>query len=334
MGYRENIYLNLYCDEVKEIRLEILGTGEIENWTYIGILIVPEHISLKLFKDLSNLRCLADTRQNWTNCKRKCIYHDKNNTEIHYSQINNTIKYRIADRWVEYWLADSELIYYYILGVNTIKLDKDRFGPKEQQDKEITIYNRFFRTALQGSLNLYFGRENNIIVKNIFHDKGSGENHHYFPWHSIYKTEKEYDNIKFENKKIEFIDSDHRNPEGHKYHSQFIQLMDIILGCYVNCLHNNSTNKNKLNLAEKSYKLVNRIINNPYNKNSRYKYFKRQSIQFFPKYNLSGLNENDLEYQLKRKNNFNNNRPLLIESYATGQLSFLDDMLSIHNIGK
>lgn len=329
MNKKENLYLDLYCDEVKDCKLKILSTNEIQNWTYIGILIVPDYISSKLFTDINNLRCLSDTNENWGNCSRRCKYHEKNNTEIHYSQISNTIRYKIASRWVDYWLNDRELIYYYILGINTNKLDKQKFGPKEQQDRGTTIYNRFFRTALQGSLNWYFGKDKNIIIKNIYHDKGNSEKHQFFPWHAIYKTEKECNNIKFKNDSIQFIDSDHRKPEGHPYHSHFIQFIDIILGCYVNCLHKNSKAKNKLELAKKSFKLIKRIVENPFNKNSRYNYYKRQSIQFFPRYDLSELDEDSLEYQLKQKDNFYYNRPLLIENVATGQLSFLNDIQSI-----
>ncbi len=328
MNKKDNLYLNLYCDEVKNCRIKIRSTNEIQNWTYIGILIVSDHIQSKLFTDINNLRCLADKAQNWNNCNRNCIYHEKNNTEIHYNKTDNTIKYKIAKRWIDYWLEDRNLIYYYILGINVNKLDKQNFGPKEQQDRGSTIYNRFFRTALQSSLSWYFGKNKNIIVKDIFHDKGNGEEHQYFPWHSIYKTEKEYDNIKFQSNNINFIDSDHRKPTGHPYHSHFIQFIDIILGCYVNCLHKNSTNENKLNLAIKSFDIVKRIIENPFNKNSKYNYHKRQSIQFFPRHNLIGLDKNSLEYRQKQKDNFYGGRPLLIEQEITGQLSFLNDMLS------
>ncbi|SHD77513.1 hypothetical protein [Schnuerera ultunensis] len=329
MNKKENLYLDLYCDEVKDCRLEIKSTGEIQSWTYIGILIVPDYISTELFTDINNLRCLSDSNQNWESCQKNCKYHERNDTEIHYNKVGSTIKYKIASRWVDYWLNDKNLIYYYILGIDTNKLDKQNFGPKEQQDRNTTIYNRFFRAALQSSLNWYFGKDKNIIVKNIYHDKGNSEEHQFFPWHPIYKTEREYDNIKFQNTTISFIDSDHRKATGHPYHSHFIQFIDIILGCYVNCLHKNSINENKLNLAIKSFDIIERIVKNPFNKNSKYNYYKRQSIQFFPKHDLIGLDENSLEYQKKRKDNYYYNRPLLIEQEATGQLSFLDDMLSL-----
>lgn len=323
---KKTINVSLYCDEVKDCRLKNLNTNEVQNWTYIGILIVPKDMSSKLFVDITNLRCLSEEPQNWWNCYKHCGFHERNNTEIHYNKTGSTNKYRIAKRWVNYWLNDKELIYYYILGIDTNKLDKSQFGPKEQQDRDSNIYNRFFRTALQGSLNWYFGKETNIIVEEVYHDKGDGENHLYFPWHSIYKTEKDYDNISFKNTNIAFIDSDHRNEEGDSYHSHFIQFIDLILGCYVNCLHKNATNRNKLDLAKSSYKLVKRIIKEPYNKNSRYNYYKRQSIQFFPKENLVGLDESSLEYKKKQENNFYHMRPLLIEEEATGQQSFFNDM--------
>ncbi len=321
---QKSITLNLYCDEVKECPLKISQLDVYEKWSYMGMLIVPEFISDDLSKDLFNLRCLADPPRVWGSCSNYCKYHEQNNSEIHYEETNNTIKFKIARNWVQYWVKDKEKIYFYILGINLSKLDLNKFGPKEQQDRHSTIYNRFFRTAIKKALKRFFAEYDIIMVDNIYHDKGNLEDHEYFSWHSIYKLKSEEDKIYFNNSQIVFLDSDHRSKNGDPVHSQFIQLIDIILGCVVNCLHYNSTNKNKYELASIAYEIAHIIIQRPNNKNSRYNYFKRQAIEFFPKEDLRGLDENSLEYKFKRVNQFYTNRKLLIEEHRIGQISFFD----------
>jgi hypothetical protein len=66
----------------------------------------------------------------------------------------------------------------------------------------------------------------------------------------------------------------------------------------MNCLHVNSKNKNKLNLAKQSYPLVSRLIRAPYNPRSRYNYYRRQAIEFFPKESLKGLDERQFGVQV------------------------------------
>lgn len=320
----KSIVLNLYCDEIKEYPLKIQCFNVSEKWTYIGILFVPEFSLKKLYNDFTNLRCLSQQPKQWGSCTTHCPYHDLNDTEIHYQSVDESTKYKIASNWIDYWLNDREKIYFYILGINLTKLDWNKFGPRNQKDKHTIIYNRFFRTALKGALKTYFGAYDTIIIQNIFHDRGNAEYHKYFPWHPIYKLQSEEDKIYFVNEQIKFINSDHRESDGDPVHSQFIQFIDIILGCFANCIHLNSINKNKYSLAVKAFPLVSRIIKRPENPNSRYKYYKRQMAQFFPKENLKGMDEKSLEYKHKRFSQFYTFRELAIEREINGQLSMFD----------
>lgn len=326
MSHNEVIVLNLYCDEIKECPFKIPYLNINEKWTYIGILIVPKLISERFYRDLINLRCLSQPPNPWDSCLNKCKYHDLNNTEIHYQNTDDTTKYKIASKWIDYWINDKENVYFYILGINLSKLDWERFGQRGQYDKHTNMYNRFFRTALKSALKTYFYSYDKIIIENIFHDKSEGENHPYFPWHSIKKIDSEENKIYFSEKDIVFISSDHREPIGDPIHSQFIQFIDLILGCFVNSLHFNSKNKNKYSLADQAYPLISRIIRKPDNPNSKYKYYRRQMLQFFPKENLKGMNEQSLEYKIKWLSQFYHERKLLIENEITGQTSLFDNL--------
>lgn len=313
------VYVNLYCDEIKECVLKLPLSDTNHKWTYMGLLIVPDCKAQQIYKELVNLRCLANPKRKWGDCKEECKWHAKNNTEVHYQKLDNSIKYQIASKWVQYWLADRENIYFYILGLDLTNLDRDRFGPSSQQDRHSTIYNRFFRTAITKSLKSYFAAYDRIIVQDIYHDRGNQEHHKYFPWHAIFKINEQDEKVYIASDSIRFIDSDHRKEDGHDIHSHFIQFIDIILGCVMNCLHLNSTALNKLALAKESFKLVEKLINNPGNINSPDKYVGRQKIEFFPKRHLRGLDENSLEYQVLKLDQFYTQRPLMIESEITGQ---------------
>ena len=58
MNNEKNIVLNLYCDEIKEYPLKISLTTTFEKWTYLGIYCTD--LFRIVFKDLLNLRCLAN----------------------------------------------------------------------------------------------------------------------------------------------------------------------------------------------------------------------------------------------------------------------------------
>jgi hypothetical protein len=91
----KEISVNLYCDEIKECKLKLPLMKNTEKWTYMGILIVPDSISTRLYTDLVNLRCLAEPPKIWNSCEAKCKWHDKNNTEIHYQGVDESIKYKL-----------------------------------------------------------------------------------------------------------------------------------------------------------------------------------------------------------------------------------------------
>jgi len=313
------ITVTLYCDEIVNGRLEddVLG-GEPEYWDYIGILVVPESKYEALLKKLLNARCLNEDNEVWEGCESKCKWHSDNNTEIHYAELDSTKKYKVACSWIDFLLENGKqdwgLIYFYILGLNRSKLDLEKFGPANQQNRDITIYNRFFRTAVQKSTKSLFHKFDRIIIEDIYHDAGSGEDHEYFPWHAVWKLGWEDEKLRFNCNEITFINSDHRKSDGDPAHSHFIQFIDLLLGSTFNVLHYASSNPNKLDIALRAKELLgDRLIRSPSNKNSRYHYFGRQRIEFFPRENLSNYGVDSIIYQMKRLDNFYTKREPRIE---------------------
>lgn len=74
------------------------------------------------------------------------------------------------------------------------------------------------------------------------------------------------------------------------------------------------TNRDKEALAEKCLPLIERLIEKPNNKNSRYKYVGRQKIDFFPKHDMKYTDKNSLEFQYRRLDSFYTKRVLRLKN--------------------
>lgn len=266
---------------------------------YLGIacLFVPTSYKPTLSNKLSKLRCLHNEPTKWSwnykDCKNECKeqYHNINNFEIHSTKIENNMaksKLRIYRRWAKFIANHNKhqkdknrLLYFNILYVDLDKLDFDKFGV----DKDTTnIYNRFYRTVLLSAKSFYF-KDQNIIIKNIYHDNADEkEKHDYFKWHVIdYLNSKKRVDIKTD--EITFINSNHRAYEDKesKENAQLIQLIDLILGLSNQILFQPSRSKNKIKVANDFYPLFKRLWNRPYNPNSSYNYLRSQQVSIFPK---------------------------------------------------
>ena len=266
---------------------------------YLGIacLFVPTSYKATLSNKLSKLRCLHNKPTKWSwnfkDCKNECKeqYHNINNFEIHSTKIENNMaksKLRIYRRWAKFIANHNKhqkdknrLLYFNVLYVDLDKLDFDKFGV----DKDTTnIYNRFYRTVLLSAKSFYF-KDQNIIIKNIYHDNADEkEKHEYFKWHVIdYLNSKKRVDIKTE--EITFINSNHRDYDdiGFKENAQLIQLVDLILGLSNQILFGLSRSKNKIKVANDFYPLFKRLWNHPYNFNSSYNYVRSQQVSIFPK---------------------------------------------------
>lgn len=284
---KKEIHLDIYVDESKDRKYEINNKKEVID--YIMIMAVPTDKKISLYQKINNARCLNTPSNVFEKCVENCKYHLENNREIHYTNIQRENgKYKIADRWLDILLNnnfnDERSIYFNVLGIIESNLDISLFGDERQFGN---IYTRFFRTALLRLLKM-FNNYDKIIIEHIYHDKTTEmENHKYFKTSSIKKISMQelvssHDKIKFNIDKIEFIDSDHK--KGLQIESQFIQFVDIILGLTCNVIHNDAKNIAKVKLTEKIYPLISRILDKKQylNKNSKYNYFNKQTIGFFP----------------------------------------------------
>lgn len=334
------IHLDLYVDESKN-RTYTNFDGNIETITYIMIMAVPKNKKDKLYQKLNNARCLSEKQKIFDKCNENCKFHCENDGELHYTEIQkkNNVKYKIANRWLDILLEnnlnDEKSIYFNTLGIIESNLDINRFGTEKQFGN---IYCRFFRSCLLRLIAM-FKEYDQIIIDNIFHDKTTEmETHPYFNTNAIKQIRMQQlfeDNRKtfFETNQIEFLDSDHH--KGDAINSQFIQLVDIILGRSLNAIHNTATNNAKKELSFKIKPLIERILSNSNvfaKMNSNYHFFNKQSISYFPKISKEEFEENVKGYYtkeinfdklLENANYFSNTKQLLLKE-KTGQLSLFN----------
>jgi hypothetical protein len=286
----ERLDLEVYSDEI----LEVVDPRDGTKWIYIGILFIPLDKKETCLKILKNHRCIkhGDWSDNKHECLHPCEYHENNNTEVHYKEVHRSdARFKIACKWIKFISSDAcakgnKMIFFNILGINLTNLNLDRFG--SDSDRVLTIYNRFYRTALLGGLKYFFKKYKTIIIHKIYHDEGSQKNHKYCPWHSIYKINIQTENIFVLVDEIEFINSDHR--VSSKDESQFIQLVDILLGAVYSCLHNNSKKHQKKKLGylfkptletlldRRKHECSDRKVGRYYQSN----YFRTYQVSFFP----------------------------------------------------
>jgi len=339
---RSKIFLEIYCDEITRIE----DKNDKSVWMYLGALFVPVTKKYELLNRLLNLRCVGYGSWHWdeSDCPHKCGYHDRNNTEIHFKEIHrHRSKFEIAKRWLEFLIEENNkndlgLVYFYILGIELSKLNLERFG--EDKGRDLNIYNRFFRTLISGGVKYFFGEYNSIVIGNIYHDKGSQEEHEYFPWYTPYRLNISEDNIRVINDEVIFVDSDHRNYPTEdgidlSHESQFIQFIDLILGSIHCCLHASATRKEKIELALIIKPLLERLMNRPQNKNSSYHYYKKQQIQFFPRRMISEFSVKvvkqldlvDSTSDIKRlySDNFYTKRPIKLRDLSQSTLDCFND---------
>jgi len=296
--------VNIYADEVQN-RTD-LNTGN--KWHYIGLVI--EDLEIPLLPEIKELRYCNNFDQTST-------FYSKNDVPVHWVDISSADQKNILKRWFSYicnpdqkvWKYGNEFelkssvntFRFYMFGLNSTKLNDSEF---DDSDDFCSKYNRFFRSAVLSSLKFYFPKTE-ITIKNIYHEEGPQENNEYFPWYSIYKV-KQDPLINIEKDEVEFLPKNHQEDE----RSNILQLCDSILGASVNILHgvdDGVRSLNKEEIIDLFFPLFERLILNPYNKNSSYKYFKRMAVDFFPK------EKTELGDFARYKNQFYKERPLQYE---------------------
>lgn len=318
--------LEIYSDEIKRVKLELDGS----TWMYLGALFLPLGAKEYYLNMLNNQRCIKneDWQQDGKLCPHPCGYHEKNNTEIHYKRLQGSnARFRIAENWIKNIICrvpvgHNRRLYLNILGLDLSKMDLQLFG--EDNNRDMVIYNRFYRTLLLSGIN-YFLKDYKIIINDIYHDIGEQSSDKLFPWHSIRKIGIENEKVTILHKEIKFIDSDHR--KSNMQESNFIQLLDLALGATFCCLHNPSDADNKRKIGKAFKPTLKKLLDRKKAPNScaligeyyESKYRRTYQVSFFPKDKTetgNDLSQFDISREQKddlfKRNGFYYDRPIIL----------------------
>lgn len=289
-------FVRLYIDEIRTAR-----NAAGERWSYIGVLAVPVPLHTDVLVSLQEDRELAGYAG-------EVHFHDLKNRSD--AAIHNK-KALLARRWAERVVHDDrKAFHFHLFGVNRDVLNLDAFGPGWQQERN--VYNRFFRAALLGALEYFFGSRG-IVVVQVFHDTTAYEHDDMFYTHAIETISRTHARIHFIRSAISFIDSDHRAEERHPEHSHLMQLCDVLLGGFALCLDARTSKAGCREVAEVLLPVAERLTDprRHRNPNSQYRYHRRLSFGFFPESPIASTGRDAL--QGVRPSAIYINRPLLLK---------------------
>lgn len=297
--------VRLYADEVKEF-----SNKAGENWMYIGLVAIPENLIAKALDYLNEDRTDADYKE-----------------EAHFKELKNTYrscygaKTLLAKKWFERVLYDAEKIFHFhFLGINMSNIQPRAFGAGVSSNRsyESRIYNRFFRAAVSYALKRFFGKAE---VTAVFHDRGDMEHDDLFDWHVIWSLGNLDDDIVCLTNQVKFISSDHKKEERFPNDSHIIQLCDVLTGIFRQCLDAPNEKQGCNAIARLAVPLLQRLTDEKRanNTNSRYNYYRRIDLSFFPSRKLSTKQLNDRWERLQ--SSFYIDRRLLIDSGGSTQLN-------------
>lgn len=295
---QDPVYVNIYADEIQSKKCPYTN----ETWMYISL--VFEDLKNLLIDDIYNERFLY-------NFDEASPFYEKNNKIIHWSEMKSADEKEICKRWFEYILDPNKsrnTFYSYILGLNDSYLIREEFDTEDEFNSK---YNKFFRSSVLYAIKVFFSGRN-VVVENVYHEEGQQSHSKYFPWHVIYKIEKEEKNISFNCKEVVFLPKDHKKDR----RSNIIQLCDAVLGVSTSIIHGikkSKASKYREELADLYLPLFKRLIEKPSNPRSCYEYYRRIMVRFFPK---TKSNLGDIE---RLKNQFYTNRRLNYLEKKSGQ---------------
>lgn len=278
------------------------------NFICIGCLFVKTNKKGALINKITSQRCLNKENSRWVWNYSECPFskdcrlewHTNNSTEIHHTDIRKAratnSQITITKRWLNYIIEqnkqDKEQVFFNILYLDLDKLEIKNFGKEKIHEN---IYNKFFRTAISYGVKAFFGNFQKVVIKRVYHDKGSMEFHKYFPYLNLLKLDGLLSkDVVIEDTRVHFLDSNHnyyiKNGEALYEESQLIQYTDLIIGSITQNIFYISDDSLKKEIAMIIRPLVERLLKRPRNRNSSYRYYGRQKISFFPKYRIENSN--------------------------------------------
>lgn len=237
-----------------------------ESWSYIGVLVVPTP------RVAEAVEMLNDDR-------RRVGYHN----ELHFTGVKQAAKQSLAEMWLDHVMCGRDRLFFFnLLGIDRQKLDSRRFGP-DRRSQELGIHRRFVRTTVASGLRRFFS--SGVAIDAIYHDRAEVEYDALFDWHTPWRLNRDFPGIDVRPARVMFVDSDHwRCDPEDRAASHLIQLADVTLGAFRQCLDGTSAQPRKRALGHRVAPLLQRLTDQRQrsNPNSRFDHLGRLGVSFFP----------------------------------------------------
>jgi hypothetical protein len=245
----------------------------IPKWLYHGYLLCP----LDQFPLVQNE--LMNAKE-----KSSC----KPNKRIHFSDLRSSShgssRTRTAVKWARLFIDELyNKIWFYLLGVDLSNVDFRLFGTStDSSDRDSRIYNRFFEAGLFSACRYFFDAvKEQVEIVNIFSEKRSLERNNPFLTYAPLRMNRRGSNVIVKCRQIiqvaGVISEENTYPEC----VNTLNFVDVLMGAFSQTIDYTSQSRGCTEVAEKVFPLCRKLMEEPYNINSRY--YKRCALSFFPK---------------------------------------------------
>lgn len=176
--------------------------------------------------------------------------------EVHYSQLDSggIYKNKLANRYAQKIIDSDFPNVFFTFTIIDVKSLKKEFGHGSKRDKN--IQKKFMKICILSVINKYVRRFKDIYVKDIFLDSGGKADDTFFKKYALFKI-KSRTKAKLP-KEVTFIDSDHhKESEKNVFNSIFIQICDLFLGIFKECIsEKKGRNKYKQQIANRYFEFI------------------------------------------------------------------------------
>jgi hypothetical protein len=245
----------------------------VRNWLYHGFM-------------LCEVDDFPQLRDQLINAKGECGCDiDK---RIHFSELGSggtgSSRTRTAVAWAKLFATSlHSSMWFYFFGINLRNIDYEFFGPSTAgRARDFRIYNRFFEIGLFGACRFFFDSESeDVKIVDIVSEKRDLEKDNPFLIHVPYRINRRASNIEVRSRRVVQAASHPCRETIHPEYAHLVNFVDVLIGSFSEVIDYTTRKDGCIEVAEKIFPVCTRLLEDPYNKNSRY--YKKYAVSFFPR---------------------------------------------------
>jgi len=244
----------------------------VRNWLYHGFVLCEvddfPHLRDQLVNAKGESGCDVDKR-------------------IHFSELRSggsgSSRTRAAIAWAKLFVTTlHSIMWFHFFGINLNNIDYEFFGPSSAgQARDFRIYNKFFEIGLFGTCSFFFDSREDVEIVHIVSEKRDLEKENPFLIHAPYRINRRASNIRVRGRQVVQVASHPGRETAHPGYAHLVNLVDVLIGSFSEVIDYTTKKDGCTEVAERVFPVCSRLLENPYNKNSRY--YKRYAVSFFPK---------------------------------------------------